>query len=579
MSTDTNPTYEQAVGALTGPEGPFAIVDGEIRGVPVRLFRNAPPTLRDFVNAARDKGSAEYLVYENERYTYAQVLAHVDALAATLVQHYGVGRGDRVAIAMRNYPEWIVAYFAVTAIGAVAVGLNAWWTTDELDYGLRDCGARVMIADPERLERVAPLLAALAPLGLRVVAVRTDGAAGTLPPGIDRWEDVLAPRAGAALPDVPVDPDDDAMILYTSGTMAHPKGVVSTHRAIMQSLFAFACRAIAMAVSRPPKEPHPFPTCYILIVPLFHVTGLVPVMLGATLGGNKLVMMYKWTPERALELIERERVTTFVGVPTQAHDLLESPQFATTDTSSLQSVGGGGAAAPPELVRRIEKSFTRGRPNIGYGMTETNAFGPGNTGDDYVRKPESTGRVVPICEIRVIDAGTGQPVAAGEVGEVCFRGPHLFRGYWNKPQETADVLGADGWLRTGDLGYLDDEGFLFLVDRAKNIVIRAGENISCTEVENVVYAYPHTYECACFGLPHPRLGEELAVAVYPKPGQPRRPPPVRRRAPGRVQSAGAGVRVRRTAAAQRQWQTPPPGVEGPGPRQRSTLSDPGGTAP
>jgi long-chain acyl-CoA synthetase len=239
-------------------------------------------------------------------------------------------------------------------------------------------------------------------------------------------------------------------------------------------------------------------------------------------------MMYKWDPARALELIERERVTIFVGVPTQAHDLLESPRFATTDTSSLQSVGGGGAAAPTALVARIEKSFTRGRPNIGYGMTETNAFGPGNTGDDYVRKPASTGRVVPICEIRVVDPATGTPVPTGEVGEVQFRGPHLFRGYWNKPKETAAVLSADGWLRTGDLGYLDDEGFLFLVDRLKDIVIRAGENISCSEVEGVVYTHPDTYECVCFGLPHDRLGEELAVAVYPKPGHTLDPEDLRR---------------------------------------------------
>ncbi len=509
--------YEQALATLTGAGGAFELVAGEVRGVPVRLFRNAPASLREFLQGARAKGDATWLVYENERYSFADGLARVDALAAMLVERFGVTRGDRVAIAMRNYPEWIFAYFAITSIGAVAVGVNAWWTTDELDYGLRDCGARVVLADQERLERIAPLLTGSSALDLQVIAVRCEAAAA-LPAGVQRYEDAIARFAGASLPAASVDPDDDAMILYTSGTTAHPKGVVSTHRAILQGLFAFACRAIANVVARPPKEPHPYPTCYILIVPLFHVTGLVPVMLGATFGGNKLVMMYKWSPERALELIERERVTTFVGVPTQSHDLLESPRFATTDTSSLQSVGGGGAAAPTALVRRIEASFSRGRPNIGYGMTETNAFGPGNTGDDYVRKPASTGRVVPICELRVIDQASGAPLATGEVGEVCFRGPHLFRGYWNKPKETADVLGDDGWLRTGDLGYLDDEGFLFLVDRAKDIVLRAGENISCSEVENVVYAFPDTYECACFGLPHERLGEELAVAVYAKPG-------------------------------------------------------------
>lgn len=513
----STPSYEQVIKTLTSDGGPFALADADIRGIPVRLFRNAPPTLREFFQAARAKGDAEFLVYENERYSFAEAAERVDALAVMLVDRYGVRPGDRVALAMRNYPEWILSYFAATSIGAVAVGINAWWTTPELDYGLRDCGARVLLCDPERLERVAPLLDDLGQLGLEVVVVRTE-TSDTLPARVTPWTEAISPYVGAALPSVDVDPDSDAMILYTSGTTGHPKGVVSTHRAILQSLFAFACRAIANSIARPPKEPHPYPTCYILIVPLFHVTGLVPVMLGATLGGNKLVMMYKWTPERALELIERERVTTFVGVPTQSHDLLESPKFASTDTSSLQSVGGGGAAAPPELVRRIESSFTRGRPNIGYGMTETNAFGPGNTGDDYVRKPASTGRVVPTCEIRVIDRATGTTLGVGEVGEVCFRGPHLFRGYWNKPKETADVLADDGWLRTGDIGYLDDEGFLFLVDRAKDIVIRAGENISCTEVENVVYAYPDTYECACFGLPHERLGEELAVAVYPKPG-------------------------------------------------------------
>jgi long-chain acyl-CoA synthetase len=242
-------------------------------------------------------------------------------------------------------------------------------------------------------------------------------------------------------------------------------------------------------------------------------------MLGATLGGNKLVMMYKWSPERALELIERERVTTFVGVPTMSWDLLESPDFDKRDTSSLGSVGGGGAPAPPELVRRIDTSFRRGRPNIGYGMTETNAYGPGNTGDDYVRKPKSTGRSVPTCEMRIVDPATLETMPTGEVGEVCFRGPNLFRGYWNKPEATAEVMIGGGWLRTGDLGFLDDEGFLTIVDRAKDLVIRAGENISCSEVEAVVYEHPDVYECAAFGVPHERLGEELALAVYPRPGR------------------------------------------------------------
>jgi long-chain acyl-CoA synthetase len=501
-------SWDEALAALTGPGGPFEIAETEIDGLPYKAFATAPPTLRSLVDMLRLRGDQEYVVYEDERYTSAEVAAHVDALAAALVDHYGVRPGDRVGIAMRNYPEWIFAFYAITSIGAVAVAFNAWWTTEELDYGLRDSGASVVVADAERVERIAPLLG---DLDVKILAVR---AGDEIPAGVDRYEDVVDP--GAAMPDTEPDPGADAMILYTSGTTGDPKGVVSTHRAVMQALWAFACRAISHAMSSTSGEKHPYETAYILVVPLFHVTGLVPVLLGSTLGGSKLVIMYRWDPKRALELIERERVTVFVGVPTMSWDLLESPDFATRDTSSLQNVGGGGAPAPPELVRRIDRNFSRGRPNIGYGMTETNAYGPQNSGDDYVRRPTSTGRAVPTCEMRIVDPATLEPVPAGEVGEVCFRGPHLFRGYWNKPEATAEVLSPDGWLRTGDLGYLDDEGYLFIVDRAKDLVIRAGENISCAEVEAVAYEHPGVYECAAFGVPHERLGEELVLAVHPR---------------------------------------------------------------
>jgi long-chain acyl-CoA synthetase len=228
-------------------------------------------------------------------------------------------------------------------------------------------------------------------------------------------------------------------------------------------------------------------------------------------------MMYRWSPERALELIERERVTAFVGVPTMSWDLLESPDFEKRDTSSLVSVGGGGAPAPPELVRRVDQGFRHGKPQIGYGMTETNAYGPGNSGADYLRKPTSSGRAVPVMEVRVVD-DEGNPVPTGEVGEICFRGPNVIRGYWNKPEATAEVIDADGWLRSGDLGRLDDEGFIYVEDRAKDMVLRAGENIYCAEVESAVYEYPGVAEAAVFGVPHERLGEEVALAVVPSTG-------------------------------------------------------------
>src|SRR5262249_45249266 len=301
-----------------------------------------------------------------------------------------------------------------------------------------------------------------------------------------------------------------------------PKGALSSHRGVISALMAFGCRATvnalrsAPAEGEEPKPAHPYPTCFILIVPLFHVTGCIPVMLSSFVARCKLVMMFKWDPERALELIERERVTTFVGVPTMSWDLLESPDFARRDTSSLLSVGGGGAPAPPELVRRVDKSFSTARPSIGYGMTETNAYGPGNSHDDYVRKPTSCGRVVPGVELRVTDAA-GRVLAPKEVGELWFRGPNLIRGYWNKPEATAETI-VDGWLRSGDIGRIDDEGFVYVQDRAKDMVLRAGENVYCAEVEAVLYEHPDVYEVAVFGIPHERLGEEVTAAVVLRDG-------------------------------------------------------------
>jgi long-chain acyl-CoA synthetase len=455
-------------------------------------------------------GDEIFLVYEDERWSFAETAAKVDALGAALVTRYGVRPGDRVAIAMRNYPEWVVAFAAITSIGAISVSMNAWWTADELDYALGDCGARVVIADAERAARIAPLATKHA---LRIVAVR---APAPLPANTDAWDDVVVP--GAALPEVAITPDMDATILYTSGTTGHPKGAVSTHRAVLSAILAFGCRAaVNVAMGQGPPKDHPFPTAFILIVPLFHVTGCVAVMLSCVAAGRKLVVMYKWDPARALALIERERVTNFVGVPTQSWDLLECPDFAQRDTSSLVSVGGGGAPAPPELVRRVDKSFRAARPSIGYGMTETNAYGPGNSSDDYVRKPTSCGRVVPPIRMRVTD-DAGRVLGPNEVGEIWFSGPTLIRGYWNKPAATAETI-VDGWLRSGDIGRIDEEGFVYVQDRAKDMVLRAGENVYCAEVEAVLYEHPDVYEAAVFGVPHERLGEEVAAAVVPKPGR------------------------------------------------------------
>jgi long-chain acyl-CoA synthetase len=325
------PSWDQAIATLTGPGCPFEIVEKEIAGQMMKVFSNTPASLRQRFLEARLHAEKAFMVYEDETWNFTETMDRVDEIADALVSRYGVKRGDRVAISMRNYPEWIMSFAAIVSVGGIAVCMNSWWKTDEVVYALEDSRPTLLIAD---IERFTIAESALSRLGIKAMVARHDG---ELPDGVDRMEDVL--RSGAAMPDVEVGQDDDATILYTSGTTGFPKGAVSSHFAVLSSLRSFACRALAGAMSQPAKDPSPFDACFILAVPLFHVTGLVPVMLSCFMNGIKLVMMYKWSPERALELIERERVTQFVGVPTMTFDLLESPDFESRDTSSLASAG------------------------------------------------------------------------------------------------------------------------------------------------------------------------------------------------------------------------------------------------
>ena len=508
-------TWTEANLAVTAPGQIFELVDAEVFGVKMRVFKNAPVHLGQIFAGARGHGDKTFLVYEGETFTFTKTMDQIDALSNLLVNSYGVKKGDRVAVAMRNYPEWVMSFAAIISVGAISVSMNSWWVEDEMDFALQDCGAKVLICDQQRFDIAA---SGCIKLGIKVLVARAEK---PLPNGVDTWQDALAPHLAAGLkcPVVEIASDDDATILYTSGTTGRPKGAVSTHRAIISALMAFSARnsVLNMSGTKLKEVTGPeVPTSFILIVPLFHVTGCVPVMMSCFIAGLKLAIMYKWDAEKALEMIEREQITNFVGVPTQSWDLVNSPAFDKYDTSSLRAVGGGGAPSPTSLVGKVNDKVKNGSPQLGYGMTETNAYGPGITGSDYLSHPTSTGRAVLPMLVEVRDENL-KPVPTGEAGEIWFFGSMLIRGYWNRPDATAETI-VDGWLRSGDIGRLDADGFVYVEDRVKDMIIRAGENIYGAEVESAIYDHPAVHEAAVFGVPHERLGEEVGVAILPKAG-------------------------------------------------------------
>ena len=508
-------TWTEANLAVTAPGQIFELIDAEVMGVKTQIFKNAPAHLGQVFAGARGHGEKTFLVYEGESYSFTQAMDQIDALSNLLANTYGVKKGDRVAVAMRNYPEWVMSFAAIISVGAVSVSMNSWWVEDEMDFALQDSGAKVLICDQQRFDVAAE---SCKKFGVKVLVARAEK---SLPAGVDKWQDALAPHLAAGLkcPVVDISSDDDATILYTSGTTGRPKGAVSTHRAIISALMGFSSRnsVLTMSGTKLKEVTGPeVPTSFILIVPLFHVTGCVPVMMSCFIAGLKLAIMYKWDAEKALEMIEREKITNFVGVPTQSWDLVNSPAFDKYDTSSLRAVGGGGAPSPTSLVGKVNDKVKNGSPQLGYGMTETNAFGPGITGSDYLAHPTSTGRAVLPMRVEVRDDNL-KSVPTGEAGEIWFFGPMLIRGYWNRPEATAETI-VDGWLRSGDIGRLDAEGFVYVEDRVKDMIIRAGENIYGAEVESVIYDYPAVHEAAVFGVPHERLGEEVGVAIFPKDG-------------------------------------------------------------
>lgn len=507
---------------MTAPASPFEIEEKEIRGVRVKTWKNAPPTLAEVYAVSAPFAGRDYMVYENERATFG---AHAKAVAhfARRLQADGVKKGDRVAIIMRNLPEWSVAFWASVLVGAIATPLNAWWTGPELEYGLTDSGAKVAILDSERWERLREHVDNCPDLKRLYVSREVDDVAD---PRVAKLDDIIGATAKwaalphAELPKVALSPEDDATIFYTSGTTGKPKGAVITHRNIVSNFFNALCaqaRAFLRRGEMPPAPDPNAPQRVILIsVPFFHATGCFAVMIPAMMAGSRLVMQRKWDAEKALELIERERVTNAGGVPTIAWQIIEHPRFAEFDLSSLESISYGGAPSAPELVRRMKERFPKLQPGQGWGMTETSATAVSNTSEDYERKPSSCGVPPPTGDVRIV-GGDGKDVPVGEVGELWYRGPVVVRGYWQKPEATAQTF-VDGWVKTGDLAKVDEEGFVYIVDRAKDMLIRGGENIYCVEVENALYDHPAVMDAAVIGIPHRTLGEEPAAVVHLKPG-------------------------------------------------------------
>ena len=506
-------TRDEAVAALTAVGQPYELqVIATERG-PISIFVNAPQSLRELFE--HNLSDAPFIVYDTERLTFSDAYRLASKIAHLLVHDCGVKPGDRVAISMRNYPEWIMAFTAITSIGAIAVGLNPMWQADEMLFALRDTQAKVVFVDDERVQKLDPRR----PIDdLIVFAVRTESVPGYAVDLAAR----LAVMSDVPMPPAVVSPSDMAIILYTSGSTGRPRGVLSTHRNVLSALLTRELEnrlqvdstTIEQAVVSAPFPVGNTQPASLLAVPLFHVSGLHAVCLGSYRAQRKLVCMYKWDPQHAVELIEREKITNFSAPPAITGDLLREVRRSQRNLDSLLIVGGGGAARPPDQVIQIESVFANARPTTGWGMTETNSIAATITGIDYRDRPLSSGRAHPVVDVRAVDSD-GNALPAGERGELEIRGSPLFVGYWNRPDATRQSWTADGcWFRSGDLGYIDDESFIFVVDRIKDLVIRGGENVGCGRVEAMLLTHPRVREACVYGVPDERLGEEVAATVF-----------------------------------------------------------------
>ncbi|WP_086739615.1 class I adenylate-forming enzyme family protein [Erythrobacter colymbi] len=514
MPTQLDNALEAIINGLTAEGQPFATVPFVRDGVEMPVFLGAPPTLAHyFAHFANQNKDLPFLVDGDIRLTFGEAYAAATCVAEGLIRHHGIAKGDRIGIAARNSANWMIAYMGIIMAGGCATLLNGFSSGEELAYGIDLAEAKVVLADDGRAARLEghshPAKVVLFSHG----NPPAEGLAATwaAPEG--------TPAAIALLGEL--GPDDIATILYTSGSTGKSKGAWSDHRGVVNGVMNYVAQsAMAKVHVESQGEVITDQPCALVAVPLFHVTGEVPLFLQSFAIARKLVLMPKWDAGLAIRLMAEEKVSYFVGVPLMSYEIANHPDREKYDLSACKSFAAGGAPRPVEHVTRIKEAFPGSFPLLGYGLTETNAVGCGNFNENYLAKPGSTGRPSkPMVDMAILD-DAGKPLAQGQVGEVCIRSVCNFRGYWKNPEATAAAFTDDGYFRTGDLGYLDEDGYLFIVDRKKDIIIRGGENISCIEVEDAIYAHDDIGECSVFGLPDERFGEVPAAVYTMKEGHP-----------------------------------------------------------
>ncbi|MGQ0830275.1 MAG: class I adenylate-forming enzyme family protein [Microthrixaceae bacterium] len=516
------PTTTEVRAQLTGPGGMFEVTTAEVLGREMEVYANRMPSLRSVAEVGLMRGDGQiFIVYGERTYGFGTFVQTANSAAHALRERFGLRKGDRVAVLAQNNPEWCLAFWATVSQGAILVGLNGWWTTDEIEYGLQDSGAKVLVADRKRFERIAGSLDGAPDLEHVFLIDCTPADLGMADDARLHEFSELTGSPTSSFVDEEIAEDDPAVIFYTSGTTGRPKGAISTHRSMIANLQNTMYNAVAGSMTGGGALPDGGGGANVALFtsPLFHVSGCHSTLVVGLLAGLKLVMPEgRFTPETALELIAEHQVTVWATVPTMVWRVCEHPDRHAYDTSSVRSVAFGGSPSADELQRMVRETF----PNVSstsnaYGLTETSSVATVISGEDAIERPTSVGPPVPTVHLKIVD-GDGKEVATGDTGEVCIAGPILMAGYWNKPEATAEAIDPEGWLHTGDVGHVDEDGFLYITDRKKDMIIRGGENIYCVEIEQRLVSHPQIADAAVIGVPHPELGEEVKAVVQLEAG-------------------------------------------------------------